>query len=43
MGMSLTQKILRAHLVQGELQPGREIGIRIDHTLLQDATGTMAS
>lgn len=40
--MNLTHKILREHLVEGELTPGREIGIRIDHTLLQDATGTMA-
>jgi aconitate hydratase len=39
---NLTHKILEAHLVEGELVPGREIGIRIDHTLLQDATGTLA-
>ncbi|HBT83342.1 MAG: aconitate hydratase [Desulfuromonadales bacterium GWD2_61_12] len=39
---NLTQKILAAHLVEGKLEPGTEIGIRIDHTLLQDATGTMA-
>ncbi|MDA8098634.1 MAG: aconitate hydratase [Nitrospiraceae bacterium] len=42
MPKNLTQKILEAHLVEGELVPGREIGIRIDHTLLQDATGTLA-
>ncbi len=42
MKLNLTQKILKAHLVEGELIPGREIGIRIDHTLLQDATGTLA-
>jgi aconitate hydratase len=42
MGKNLATKILEAHLVEGELVPGREIGIRIDHTLLQDATGTMA-
>jgi aconitate hydratase len=42
MRMNLTHKILRAHLVEGDLIPGREIGIRIDHTLLQDATGTLA-
>lgn len=42
MAQNLTQKILAAHLVEGELIPGREIAIRIDHTLLQDATGTMA-
>ena len=39
---NLTTKILEAHLVEGELVPGREIGLKIDHTLLQDATGTMA-
>jgi len=39
---NLTHKILQAHLIEGELAPGKEIGIRIDHTLLQDATGTMA-
>lgn len=42
MRRNLTLKILAAHLVEGELVPGREIGLRIDHTLLQDATGTMA-
>jgi aconitate hydratase len=42
MKKNLTQKILQEHLVEGELVPGREIGIRIDHTLLQDATGTLA-
>ncbi len=42
MGYSLTYKILKEHLVEGELQPGNEIGIRIDQTLTQDATGTMA-
>ncbi len=42
MGKNLATKILEAHLVEGELVPGREIAIRIDHTLLQDATGTMA-
>jgi aconitate hydratase len=39
---NLTYKILEAHLKEGELVPGREIGITIDHTLLQDATGTLA-
>ncbi len=39
---NLTTKILEAHLVEGTLVPGSEISIRIDHTLLQDATGTMA-
>ena len=42
MAKNLTYKILETHLVEGELVPGREIGIRIDHTLLQDATGTLA-
>jgi aconitate hydratase len=42
LGRNLTNKILEAHLLEGELSPGREIGIRIDHTLLQDATGTLA-
>ena len=42
MANNLTQKILEAHLVEGKLVPGEEIGIRIDHTLLQDATGTLA-
>jgi aconitate hydratase len=41
-GKNLATKILEAHLVEGELVPGREIAIRIDHALLQDATGTMA-
>jgi aconitate hydratase len=42
MGMSVTEKILREHLVAGTLQPGSEIAIRVDQTLTQDATGTMA-
>jgi len=42
MAMNLTRKILKDHLLEGEMIPGREIGIRIDQTLLQDATGTMA-
>ncbi len=42
MKKNLTHKILESHLVEGELVPGKEIGIRIDHTLLQDATGTLA-
>jgi aconitate hydratase len=42
MKTNLTYKILAAHLVEGELLPGKEIGISIDHTLLQDATGTLA-
>jgi aconitate hydratase len=42
MGLTLTEKILKAHLVEGEMIKGEEIGIRIDQTLTQDATGTMA-
>ncbi|HNR59058.1 MAG TPA: aconitase family protein, partial [Methanothrix sp.] len=42
MGLTLTEKILRDHLVDGSYEPGKEIGIRIDQTLTQDATGTMA-
>ena len=42
MGLTLTEKILKAHVVDGEFVKGKEIGIRIDQTLTQDATGTMA-
>ncbi|HIU56377.1 MAG TPA: aconitate hydratase [Candidatus Ornithomonoglobus merdipullorum] len=42
MGLTLTEKILSAHLVEGEMVKGTEIGIKIDQTLTQDATGTMA-
>ena len=42
MGKNITYKILDAHLVSGTLEAGNEIGIRIDQTLTQDATGTMA-
>ncbi|MEM4728175.1 MAG: aconitate hydratase [Thermoplasmata archaeon] len=41
MGKSLTQKIIEEHLKVGKWAPGEEIGIRIDQTLTQDATGTM--
>ena len=40
--MNLTQKILAEHLVSGQMIPGEEISIRIDQTLTQDSTGTMA-
>jgi len=40
--MNITQKIIKNHLVSGEMIPGEEISIRIDQTLTQDATGTMA-
>lgn len=42
MGKNLTHKIIEDHMVEGRLVAGEEIGIKIDHTLLQDATGTMA-
>lgn len=42
MGLTITEKILNEHLVEGELKQGQEIGIKIDQTLTQDATGTMA-
>ena len=42
MGYTIAQKIIKAHLVSGEMTPGAEIGLRIDQTLTQDATGTMA-
>ncbi len=42
MGRNLTQKIISEHLVSGEMIPGSEIALRIDQTLTQDATGTMA-
>ena len=42
MGYSIVQKIIKSHLVSGEMKAGEEIGLRIDQTLTQDATGTMA-
>ncbi len=42
MGMNVVQKILSEHLVEGTLSPGSEIAVRVDQTLTQDATGTMA-
>ena len=42
MGYTVAEKILKEHLVEGEFKKGSEIGIRIDQTLTQDATGTMA-
>lgn len=42
MGETLAQKIIRAHLLHGAMTPGSEIALRIDQTLTQDATGTMA-
>ena len=42
MGYTIAQKIIKSHLVTGEMTVGSEIGLRIDQTLTQDATGTMA-
>jgi aconitate hydratase len=39
--MNVSQKIIKSHLLSGEMTPGEEIGIRIDQTLTQDATGTL--
>jgi aconitate hydratase len=41
MGLNVAQKLIGSHLVDGEMTPGTEIGLRIDQTLTQDATGTM--
>ncbi|WP_173918420.1 aconitate hydratase [Halobacillus sp. Marseille-Q1614] len=41
MGYNVTQKLIKGHLVKGEMTPGSEIGLKIDQTLTQDATGTM--
>ena len=42
MGYTISQKIIKEHLVSGTMEPGSEIGLHIDRTLTQDATGTMA-
>lgn len=42
MGMNVAQKVISAHLVEGRMVPGEQIGLRIDQTLTQDSTGTMA-
>ena len=42
MGLNLAQKIIKEHLISGEMVAGNEISIRIDQTLTQDSTGTMA-
>ncbi len=42
MKQTIAQKIIAAHLVSGKMNVGEEIGLRIDQTLTQDATGTMA-
>ncbi|MDD4368560.1 MAG: aconitate hydratase [Oscillospiraceae bacterium] len=41
-GLTISQKIIKKHLLSGNMQPGEEIGLRIDQTLTQDSTGTMA-
>ena len=42
MSMTIAQKIIAAHKLSGDMTPGSEIGLKIDQTLTQDATGTMA-
>lgn len=42
MGLSVAQKLIKSHMVSGEMKQGSEIGLKIDQTLTQDATGTMA-
>ena len=42
MGLTIAQKIIKAHLVEGEMTVGKEVALKIDQTLTQDATGTMA-
>ena len=42
MGLTIVEKIIKSHLVSGEMTVGSEVAIRIDQTLTQDATGTMA-
>ena len=42
MGKTIAQKIIASHLISGEMVPGREVALKIDQTLTQDATGTMA-
>ncbi len=39
--LNVTQKLIKSHLLKGEMIPGKEIGIKIDQALLQDATGTL--
>ncbi len=42
MGKGIVEKIIAEHLVEGKMEAGCEVGLKIDHTLTQDATGTMA-
>lgn len=41
MAKNVTQKLIESHLMEGDMKPGKEIGIKIDQALLQDATGTL--
>src|SRR5699024_2886823 len=41
MARNVAQKLIASHLVEGDLTPGSEVGLRVDQTLTQDATGTM--
>jgi len=41
MGLNVAQKLIQSHLLEGEMKPGSEIGLRVDQTLTQDATGTL--
>ncbi len=41
MGLNVTEQLIQSHLISGEMVPGKEIGLKIDQTLTQDATGTM--
>lgn len=41
MGLNVTQKLIKSHLIFGEMVPGEEVGLKIDQTLTQDATGTL--
>jgi aconitate hydratase len=38
---NVSQKLISSHLISGEMNPGTEIGLKIDQVLLQDATGTL--
>ena len=40
--LNLAQKIISNHLMEGKIEPGQEIGLKVDRVLMQDATGTMA-
>ena len=42
MGLTIAQKIIKEHMLEGIMEPGTEVALRIDQTLTQDATGTMA-